>query len=261
VHISRLFAVAMGVVAWIYAQPASAQRGRATLPGPSDYYQPGGTPVAPTLELWTGGYVSNSFIGGYFGGVTALNPERSLWADGFVLRVDLSGGRYSSTLFDTGAPTDAKINTHSGSMFFGYRAKVGEGLLTGYLGPSWESHLNPDPTASIRGTEVGIKTLVDYSAAYNNRVELYVGGTYATAFQTYTATARVGFQIADTNVWLGPQIGYFQNEAPYREGQVGGYIRTKLYGVDVSVSGGYRNPFTDSPTGYFASLYLGVPFR
>ena len=235
------------------AQPTAPQP---PAPQPTVYHD--GLPPA-WLEAWTGLTFSNSFVGGYAGAVRALNQSNSLETDGFVLRWEGLVGQYSINTH-----TDSDVDLHGASMMFGYRATLGTGIATAYIGPDYQSHNTPDRNAEVRGLEAGLKGLVEYYTPLGPNVFFYGQGWYSSAFDTYFAFGQVGYRIFD-RIWIGPETSLFGNEAPYRENRIGAFIKFDVPWAplsQISVSGGYRNALTSgSADGYYVNVYLGYGFH
>jgi hypothetical protein len=249
----------VGFVFLAGAFPAQAQVVSTPLSSPTPAANtPTGTQgKAPWMDSWVGADFSNSYYGGYFGGVWALNDTRSLWVDGFVFRIDGGAGHYGYRTF---AIPYVSVFTYAADIMAGYRTKVGEGLLTGYVGLIDVAHENPDPTAKIRGNHVGVRLLADYSVTFNDRVELYGQASYQSPFNSYFALARVGVH-PFANLWIGPEAQIFGIDAPYQDARFGGYVKFDLGFGEVSANGGLVEPLTGGPAGFYAGLFLGYSFR
>jgi hypothetical protein len=219
-----------------------------------------GQGTAPTTYGWAGTWFSDHYAGGYVGAVTALNSN--LWTNGFLLRGDVSAGRYNYV----SSGSDVDVTMHGADMMLGYRAIVGTSSFTIYGGPSYEAQPNGDPAAAIHGTKVGAKVFGDFSNKLTQDLELDLQGSFATPFSTYSATARLLYQVAD-RIWVGPQATLYGNRAPYQEGTVGAYVKYVARNYEMGASGGYRHPMKTTSgslsdaDGYFASIYIGVPFH
>lgn len=215
--------------------------------------------AAPWMETWIGGGATDTWAGGWAGAVIALNPTRNVWTDGVVVRIDGVAGRYDiSPVFGGHATHEA------GSVLLGYRAVIGSTNLTGYMGLNAENHSNPDPFATIGGTngsDVGAKVLGEIYTLLAPSFDFYAQASYSTVFDTWTAYARVGYQLFPT-VWIGPEAQVYGSNAPYREARVGAYVKLDkvLFGSDLIVSGGYRDPITNGDSGYYATLTLASRF-
>lgn len=255
--VSGLFVV---LGAWF--SPAVAQQSpqtaqtSATVSAPTPAPQPSAVP--PTGNLWGGTVFSNHFFGGYVGALWALNETRNTWIDGPLLRFDGIAGRYT---YNTTAFPNTRVPTYLADMMLGYRWKIGEGLLSGYVGPVWEENDNPDPSAAVRGGKGGVRGIVDYSATFSNAYQVYAQGAYSSPFQTYFAMARVGLR-PFAKVWVGPETQFFSIRGPYREARLGGYLTVETGFGEITFNGGYAHPVStsagsSSADGYYAGIYLG----
>jgi cellulose biosynthesis protein BcsS len=228
-----------------------------------------GTP--PWMETWTGFGFTNHYYGGWFGGVAALNNTRNVWSDGFVVRFEGTAGHYDyRTSSVLGGEANATL--HGGGLMVGYRAKVGEGLLTGYVGWNYEHHQTNDLSASIHGTEVGAKVLAEYYTPIGTSMDFYGQASYSSAFDTFYLFARPGFKVAQ-NIWIGPEASLYGNRAPFQEWRAGAFIHLQFPQYimgDLIISGGYRDPYKSGvssgtnhggSTGYYAQIGMSYQFR
>lgn len=224
---------------------------------------PGGSGAPPLAYVWAGTWFSNHYDGGYVGGMTSLG-NNNLWGDGFVVRLDASGGQYNYPL---GNGNTQNVPMYDASVMLGYRKRLDNAsTLTVFFGPSVETHQNSDPNAAISGTEAGARVFVDYSNKLNANTEFDLQGGYASPFASYNTTARLIFQVAP-KLWVGPQATLYGNRSPYQEETFGGYLKYAADFGDVGFSAGYRHPSITTAgsltkgDGYFASVYLGVPIK
>ena len=211
---------------------------------------------AASAYAWAGTWFSNHYLGGYLGAMKALNETDDLWADGFILRADASGGSYR---YDAPGFVDVQVGTLDSDVMLGYRKNVGKGAFSAFVGPSYAFHHNPDPAADLRGDEFGVKILAEYSGLLDQNLEGSLQGSYRTTFSTYSVAGRMLYHASDA-VWIGPQVTLFGNEAPYREGTFGAVLKVNAKFGEIGLSGGYRHVYTSGNSdGYFASAYLGIP--
>ena len=251
------FLSAASIAVLVALAPAQAQQ-------PGEPINPSLTP-APTGEggpasayAWAGGWFSNHYAGGYAGIMKALNDSDDLWSDGFSFRVDGSGGSYT---YDSMGFNNINVDTYDVDAMIGYRAKVNKGMFSIYVGPTYQSHDNPDPAADIRGSEFGAKVLADISGPLADNLDGYAQGSFSTAFSTYSLTGRLLWHVSDT-VWLGPQATLFGNNAPYSESTFGPYLKFNTNFGEIGVAAGYRHAYTSGHSdGYFATIYLGLPIQ
>jgi hypothetical protein len=204
--------------------------------------------------------MNRTFAGAYGGVVGAVNGN--VYSDGVLLRLDGLGGdyKYSSPAFP-----NIEVGIANGDAMVGYRKKVGDGFVTGYVGVAFESHDNPDPAAALRGTEVGGKVLGEYSTPITRYLDFYGFAYYATPFQSYQAYAHLGFKVAP-KVTIGPEVGETGNKV-YREDKIGGFVGFELPFGRFIVSSGYYQPHTSSSSGLgtqpgaYLNLFLGFDFH
>lgn len=223
------------------------------------------TPSAPVTEgapprgyAWGGAWISNHYAGGYAGVMQSLSSDRSLWEDGYVLRLDANGGGYS---YSAPGFVDRNVGFFDGDVMVGYRKSSAAGNFGGYMGLVHISHDNADPAAPIRGSKTGVAAAGEYSNTFDKRVEVALQGRYASPFSTWSASGRALWKVTDY-AWLGPQVTYVENDAPYKEMTVGPLLKFNTSFGEVGISGGYRHPIdSDAGDGYFASVYLSVPVR
>ena len=148
-----------------------------------------------------------------------------------------------------------------GDVMVGYRKAVGTGWLTAYVGGAFEHHGAKDPTASIRGSEGGVKGVIEYWTPITQELWLYANGSYSTVFDSWNAFGRIGYKLTP-QITIGPEGSLFGNNAPYREWRVGAFVSfAMLPWGELSVAGGYRQPLTPGPDGYYANATLGFPFH
>ena len=206
------------------------------------------------MEAWLGFGATQSYYGTWVGGVVALNPQHNVWDSGFVLRGEATIGRY--TVDDN--PFQDSVLTHGASWMFGYRQKVGDGLLTGYIGANYENHDNDLKTEQIRGLEVGFRALVEYYTRITPTWDFYGQGSYSTAFDVAFLFARSGFQLSET-VWLGPEARLLPERVRLCRKPPGRILRFEqvFFGSGVTLSGGWVNALRkQDEDGWYAALNI-----
>jgi len=245
------------VVALGVASPALAQSRRsddpARMPVPT-FADTSNT----TLDayVWGGVAWNNGYVGGYGGGVIAFNGN--LISDGLILRAEGGGGQYDYNLIQPGGANNFEVSTNNASALVGYRTAVGQGWLTGYLGVQREEQANDvDPNAELQGSETGFKGIVEYWVPVGDKWQIVAFGSAAEPFGTWVGYGRLTYMVTD-RIKIGPETMYFENQA-YRDGRIGGYMSLDVNWGEISISGGYRHPYTDSPDGYYANVTVGVP--
>jgi hypothetical protein len=213
---------------------------------------------APWLYAWVGGGFTNGFQGGYAGFVQALNPQKSLSADGFVIRGDVMAGQYNAGSLNLGG-ADETVETHGASFMAGYKWILPTGSIAVFVGPSYEFHNNHALNASLSGGEAGPRGVIEHEWNINPNLSLASGISGATAFNVWYTYSQLAYKLNDA-VKIGPEVIYYSNEAPYRELRTGAFVRFNTAVGEVTLSGGYRDPMTDSPSGYYVNLVVGRGF-
>ena len=209
------------------------------------------------MNTWIGGGITNGFQGGFAGFTTATNPQRSLWIDTWLVRMDFQGGKYSNSGGVTG--NDNSVEEHGADFMIGYRWTLQNGSLALYAGPAYEFHNNSDRTVKVRGGEGGAKTLLEHSWTISPDWNLSSGVAYSMAFSTYFGYSQLAYRLSP-HFEFGPEASFFGNEAPYREWRAGAFMRFDTGIGQLTIGGGYRDPLTTGSTGYYLSFMLGNNF-
>jgi hypothetical protein len=141
-------------------------------------------------------------------------------------------------------------------------------LLTGYVGAKYETHDNDDHAAKVRGTEVGVRALLEYYTQLNPNIDFYASGSYSSAFGNWYAFSRLGFKVVPQR-WTGPEFSYFRSDdSDYRETRLGWFVRfDEIFpGYSLSVSAGVINEISvvdnkQSNLPWYAGASLYFTFR
>lgn len=214
------------------------------------------TPVIPTgsspLYAWAGLNNNNDYIGTFIGGIYAFNGN--LNSDGYLFRMEAAGGNYAYT---SATLPNTRIDTYNGAVMLGYKKAIGQGWLSTYVGGAFETHNNPDVPApnTLQGTKGGAKGMIEYWGPLAPKWEVYSSFTYATPFSVSNAYGRVGYKLQD-KITVGPEAGYFSNDN-YRDWRTGAFVSFQTPFGEIALSGGYREPFTPGPRGYYANVFFG----
>ena len=246
--LSRLVLCASALSCTLVAMAAHAQQSSSGVPAVQPPIPIGTSPV----YAWSGLNVNNDYIGGFVGGIYALNGN--LNSEGYLFRVEGSGGNYGS---NTVTLPNTRIETYNGSVMLGYKKSIGEGWLSTYIGGAFETHNNPDVPApnTLQGTKGGARGLIEYWGPLNPKWDVYGSFSYATPFSVTNAYGRLVYKLSD-RVTIGPETGYFGNDA-YRDWRAGAFISFKTSFGEIAFSGGYREPLTPGPNGYYANVFFG----
>ncbi|MEZ5775534.1 MAG: cellulose biosynthesis protein BcsS [Hyphomicrobiaceae bacterium] len=223
------------------------------------------------VEAWVGTEITRSSLYGYTGTVIFLGE--SVAADGFLLRLDGGGGRYSYSGERPFGPRDAAVDVEfagvpaASSALLGYQQHVGGLTAKLYLGADYVVHtLTPsDPFNSVEGSALGMRGVAELWYDVGPGLWVSADAGYSTAFGTYAATLKAGYDIdlavtADDplidRIGIGLEAGAFGNET-FGAGRVGlvGRARTRFGEVTLTggLSGDYENP--TSPYGAVSLLY------
>jgi hypothetical protein len=211
-------------------------------------------PIAPVsaaewLNLFGGAAVDKS---GWFadaGMVAAFN--RNLNQAGWLFRIRGGGGHYE---YNRAPGFVQGVDYAVGEVMLGYHVFVGRSRLTGYLGANVEQHDNPDPGATVKGTEWGAKVQGEIFTDHTPHMYSFVLATYSTAYDSYFALGKVGFR------WLpqfsvGPEAMALGNDR-FDSTRAGGFVAFEVTrSSSVIFSGGYawdtrRDSLNDHSGGY-----------
>jgi Cellulose biosynthesis protein BcsS len=193
----------------------------------------------PTTDTQRGVYFSGyDVVEGaryaFAGMILALNNDIS--RDGWALR--LYGSRVDFDL----DPGDGR--GWQGDAMLGYRF-VRKHMYGGiYVGGDYQNYrLSPDdPTAKVRGTEVGVKVAAELATSKELPYYFALNGNYSTAFDVYWARARVG--LIRGGVTFGPEGIVFGDEE-FNAQRLGGFVSfdVKLLPnrpVEITLSAGHQ---------------------
>jgi Cellulose biosynthesis protein BcsS len=183
--------------------------------------QNGSTEVPPWLVTFSGIDVAPDSFYIYKGTIISLN--RNLDKDGFVLRLFGGYGDYS---YDENTVPGGRVdgNVKQFDVMIGYTATLGRVSVGAYVGVDYQNQrLNPpDPQNPVSGSETGLKIAADLETD-RERAGPYasVAGNYSTAFDSYWARARVGYNFG--KVIFGPEVIASGNEG-YNGHRLGAFL-------------------------------------
>lgn len=128
----------------------------------------------------------------YSGGIVSL--QGNLDRDGFVARYLAIYGDFDS---ESGVVPGLAIDGDvvGADVLLGYQFTRGVITTTIYGGLDYKDYdLSPDdPTSETRGDEFGFKVALDFSTSYDLPYYVSGSGSYSTAFDSYYALLRVGY--------------------------------------------------------------------
>ena len=204
------------------------------------------------LTFWGGFTATDNFRGGYTGAIVPLNDD--LMFDGPLFRLDFLAGSYDSSSVAFG---ETEVDVVNGDLMLGYRTSLGSGWLSGYVGPAFQMNNNPDPTAAVRGSEWGVKGLIEYHTSLTETFGFSGFATYSSPFSTAFILGKLSLRISNS-VWIGPEVSAFWIDS-YSDRRIGAFIAhdTRFGGVGLSV--GYVSPEdSDNDEGVYLNVNFGV---
>jgi hypothetical protein len=200
----------------------------------------------------------------YTGFVAALN--RDLSKDGFLVR---GVGVFVSYEYGTvdGASNPITIDGDAPiiDLMVGYQF-IRPGIRSAiYIGGEYQNHdLTPDdPANRVRGDEFGFKVAAEIETAATSQLYASLLGSYSTAFDTYWARGRLGWNFG--RFIVGPEGGVSGNEG-YDAQRVGGFVKFPVAlgtrNFDVSVAAGHQFLSNDSTSssGGGEGVYVSAGF-
>lgn len=117
-----------------------------------------------------------------------------------------------------------------------------------------------DPDNAVQGTAGGVKVRADAYTTPTPQTMTYGEAEYSTAFTTYYASQRVGFDVTNGNkIYIGPIATVFGDER-FNQWRVGGHIsNVKVGRLELDFSAGYADDSVVGP-GAFGTVEGSIPF-
>lgn len=170
----------------------------------------------------SGGDITERAHEGYLGFYSALNGDLS--REGWVFRLFGTRGSY-----EYGGGIANSSDWWQGDAMIGYqwvRGRVDVGVYVGVDYQNYDLQV-PDPTNELRGSETGFKVAVDIESNGRDNSPWYfaLNGSYSTAFDTYYALARVGYDFG--RVTVGPE-GWLLGDVTGDAQRLGAFVRFDL---------------------------------
>lgn len=114
------------------------------------------------------------------------------------------------------------------------------------------------PTPSATGTEVGVKTALDFYARPSERTMVHATGSYSTTFDAYYGRIRAGFA-AFSGGYLGPEVAVLGDDF-YSQWRVGAHLTGMQVGaLQFGVAAGYLHDRARKG-GFYTTLDLRAGF-
>jgi hypothetical protein len=163
--------------------------------------------------------------------------------------------------YEYNSTPDREARFWSGDLLVGWSNVMPNGAYTLSVGVNGQNHrISPfDPTNSVRGSEVGVKVQGDFWVN-PSPVTLLTGlASYSTAFDTYYALLRAGYDFQGQRVYVGPEVVALGNERTdqVRLGLHASGIRIGI--AKLNVSGGWMREKGEG-TGWYGTATVDVPF-
>jgi hypothetical protein len=156
----------------------------------------------------------------------------------------------------------------TGSALFGGEIESEIGSWGYYAGLNVQNHQlsAPDPDNRVQGTAVGVELRSDIWMNPTAQTLFYIEASYSTAFQTYHATAKVGYDIfaitGNANgrqIFFGPQVT-FAGDGRSDERRLGAHLTTANWGkVNFEISAGYQYD-RDNGSGVYGVIEMNTKF-
>jgi outer membrane immunogenic protein len=190
------------------------------------------------IMAFTGIDVSKFSVSGWVGALIA--PTKDLDTSG--LRVWLVGESGGYLYHDGGAAFHGIYE--SGEVLAGYGFEGDNYSINLLAGPNAINHMvSPyDPTNHVQGTDGGIKVRADAYLTPTTGFMSYSEGEYSTAFQTYWAREKIGFDITHgQEIYVGPEVAVLGDER-FNQWRAGAHISNMKIGkTEIDLSAGFAD--------------------
>ena len=191
-------------------------------PADAESYEPADDLVYP-LVIVSGIEVADQAYETYTGLFYAFNGD--LDREGFVLRVLGSFGDFEYHV--EGKKIDADY--WQGDVMLGYQWVRGGIDIGAYIGVDYQDYdlTLDDITSDLRGDEFGFKVALDLESNGNDNSPIYLAiyGDYSTAFDSYHALARIGYNFG--RFTLGPEVWLLGDDSGDAQ-RLGGFLKFDL---------------------------------
>jgi outer membrane immunogenic protein len=204
------------------------------------------------VMVFSGVDVSKYSVSGWVG--TLVAPWKDLNTSGARVWVVGESGGYK---YIDGGTTFHGIY-ESGEVLVGYGFEGDNYSINFLAGPNAINHMvSPyDTTNRVQGTEGGIKVRADAYLTPTTSTMNYTEGEYSTAFRTYWAREKFGFDITKgQQIYFGPEVAVLGDER-FNQWRVGAHVSNMKIGtLEIDVSAGFAD---DSIVGRGAYGHLEV---
>lgn len=203
--------------------------------------------------MWSGTQATENSWYAYSGLIYA--PGGDIGADGWRLRAATGGGTYSYSGRLPAEPVDTPDVDFQGQeadaeLAAGYQQRFGPMIARAFLGASYVDHdVRPrDVFNEVSGTAYGALGRVEIWWDIDARTWASAGGSYGTAFSTYSVYASTGYRVLP-DLSLGVEAGGFGN-ATLDAGRIGALLKWDTGYGELSAAGGLSGDYADPTTPY-----------
>jgi Cellulose biosynthesis protein BcsS len=170
-----------------------------------------------------------------------------LSAFGLLGRYDYHGGDTGHELFKgTFVSSDALV---------GWSHVFTNGAVTLSVGANYQDQrVRPnDPNNPVQGSKLGAKVQADLWMHPTPETLLYALGSYSSAFDTYYAIGRFGYDFTNTKLFIGPEVGGLGNDRTDQL-RLGLHMTgLRIGNGKVTISGGWMRERGEGTGGYAAA--------
>lgn len=213
----------------------------------ADYGSHNGENGTNTVAVFAGFDVAKESADGFLGALIA--PWNDLDTSGFRLFLLGDGGYYRYP-----TATETITGWTSGGAVLGGWAFEGDTYSVDLLaGVNAINHTlaSLDPSNDAQGTAFGAMGRADLHINPTPQWLIYAEGDYSTAFRTFDATARLGYEIiANSRAYFGPEVGV-NGDLHSRQSRVGAHVsEIRFGGLQFDISAGYALDSENGPGAY-----------
>jgi Cellulose biosynthesis protein BcsS len=194
-------------------------------------------------------WTSHKSLAGYTG---VLYAPQGMHLSGWRLSAFGLVGRYEYHGGDNGELFKGRFV--SSDALVGWSHVFGNGAFTLQVGANYQDHrVKPsDPNNPVVGSKLGFKAQADLWFNPNQQTLIYGLASYSTAFNTYYAVGRVGYDFLKTEVYFGPEIGALGNDRTDQQRVGVHFTGIKVGPGKVTISGGWMHERGEGNGGYAA---------
>jgi hypothetical protein len=195
-------------------------------------------------------WTSHKSLAGYAG---VLYAPQGMDKSGWRVSAFGLGGRYEYNGGDNNELFKGKFV--STDVLVGWSHVFTNGAVTLQGGVNYQDHhVRPnDPNNPVVGAKWGFKIQGDIWYNPNERTLIYGLASYSTAFNTYYALGRIGYDFFGTQVFFGPEVGALGNDRTDQQRVGVHFTGIKLGPAKLTISGGWMHERDEGNGGYAAA--------